>query len=381
MIPRLTVVVVMVMVMVMVMVDGGMGSDVGGGASREKQYPGLFHLLHDYIQHYSFKEVYFVVGSEDVELVRTGLTLFKKATTTTNSVINVTRDLHRLRSIVEAFPKRPLPVTAFQKGKSANSRPQLNGVTVYTKPIFVSTLSTVLDMYKWTQIEMSEAARKLTWLVVASTLDPLLSPQYYLPLDNLVTLAVWGDTQEKKRSFSGGHVQFWEVYQPTQSLPHRAILIGHYPLPPQQSPVGVQMSTMRDFGEGSAIPSYPSENYAYRRINLTGLHLRCLTATWEPFAYNTREEETGEQERGRRGDLRIGGFMGEMFNLLSITLNFTYTCKSSPDGEFGDLNGGRWSGLVGEMVKGRGDIIVTGLDSTPARSAVLDFCYPSGDIM
>ncbi|KAK4318349.1 hypothetical protein Pmani_010647 [Petrolisthes manimaculis] len=369
------------MVMVMVMVVGGMDSDVGGSASREKQYPGLFHLLLDYIQHYSFKEVYFVVGSEDVKMVRAALMLFKKATTTTttNSIIDVTRDLHRLRSIVEAFPKRPLPVTALQQGRSTNSRPDLNGVTVYTKPIFVSTLSTVLDMYKWTQIEMSEAARKLTWLVVASTFDPLLSPQYYLPLDNQVTLAVWGDTPEKKGSFSGGHVQFWEVYQPTQSLPHRAILIGHYPLPPQQFPVGVRKSTMMDSGEESAIPSYPSENYAYRRINLTGLHLRCLTETWEPFTHNTREEETGEQEGGRRGGLRIGGFMGEMFNLLSTTLNFTYTCKSSPDGEFGDLKGGRWSGLVGEVVEGRGDIIVTGLDSSPARSKVIDFCYPSGN--
>ncbi|KAK4298786.1 hypothetical protein Pmani_028896 [Petrolisthes manimaculis] len=85
-------------------------------------------------------------------MVRAALTLFKKATTTTttNSIIDVTPDLHRLRSIVEAFPKRPLPVTALQQGRSANSRPDLNGVTVYTKPIFVSTLSTVLDMYKWT---------------------------------------------------------------------------------------------------------------------------------------------------------------------------------------------------------------------------------------
>ncbi|KAK4287573.1 hypothetical protein Pmani_039357 [Petrolisthes manimaculis] len=364
----------------MVMLNGGMGSDVyGGGASREKQYPGLLHLLQDYIQHYSFKEVYFVVGSEDVEMVRAGLMLFKKATiTTTNSIIDVTRDLHRLRSIVEAFPNRPLPDTAFQQGRSVNSQPDLNGVTVYTKPIFVSTLSTVLDMYTWKKIEMSEAAKKLTWLVVASTFDSLLSPQYYLPLDNQVTLAVWGDIQEKKGSFSGGHIQFWEVYQPTKSLPHRAILIGHYPLPPQQSPVGVRKSTMRDSGKESTNPSYPSENYAYRRINLTGLHLRCLTETWEPFTHNTREEETGEQEGGRRGGLRIGGFMGEMFNLLSITLNFTYTCKSSPDGEFGDFKSGRWSGLVGEVVEGRADIIVTILDSTPARSKVLDFCYPSG---
>lgn len=87
-------------------------------------------------------------------------------------------------------------------------------------------------------------------------------------------LAVWGSPQQRKEgAVDDGVVQFWEVYQPTSTLPHRTLSIGHFPLPTQS------ISSMRNPGGESAVPLFPSENFAFRRKDLTGLHLRCLTET------------------------------------------------------------------------------------------------------
>lgn len=79
-----------------------------------------------------------------------GMTLLRKASTQTfNNFIDVTKDLERLRSLVE-----PIPAEASRMlGRgSSNGSPQVKRMPVYAKPVFVSTMSTVLDLYTLSQV-------------------------------------------------------------------------------------------------------------------------------------------------------------------------------------------------------------------------------------
>ena len=52
-------------------------------------------------------------------------------------------------------------------------------------------------------------------------------------------------------------------------------------------------------------------------------------------------------------------------------------CHPAPDRQWGAVDDeGSWSGMVGEMLAGKGDIIVATLDNTLARGRVLDFLAP-----
>ncbi|XP_076063836.1 uncharacterized protein LOC143038484 isoform X2 [Oratosquilla oratoria] len=112
---------------------------------------------------------------------------------------------------------------------------------------------------------------------------------------------------------------------------------------------------------------YPPLEMFLRRRNLTGLHLRCVTESWIPFS---------ENRRLANGTTKIGGILEDVFEQMSIILDFTYTCRQPEDHEFGVFDNGSWSGLMGELVEGRADVAVASLDNTYHRTQYVDFPTP-----
>lgn len=78
------------------------------------------------------------------------------------------------------------------------------------------------------------------------------------------------------------------------------------------------------------------------------------------------------------------GFCMDLLKELSKTINFTYSLALSPDGMFGNYiiknnsAGGRkeWTGLIGELVGDRADMIVAPLTINPERAEFIEFSKP-----
>lgn len=74
----------------------------------------------------------------------------------------------------------------------------------------------------------------------------------------------------------------------------------------------------------------------------------------------------------------------DLLKELSKKINFTYSLALSPDGQFGDFlmkntsGSGKkeWSGLIGELVQERADLIVAPLTINPERAEFIDFSKP-----
>lgn len=76
------------------------------------------------------------------------------------------------------------------------------------------------------------------------------------------------------------------------------------------------------------------------------------------------------------------GYCMDLLKSLSQKLNFTYTLYQVQDGQYGTfdfVNGStykRWSGMVGDLVRGVADMIIAPLTITPERSMEIDFTKP-----
>ncbi|XP_064488877.1 glutamate [NMDA] receptor subunit 1-like isoform X2 [Ornithodoros turicata] len=76
------------------------------------------------------------------------------------------------------------------------------------------------------------------------------------------------------------------------------------------------------------------------------------------------------------------GYCIDLLKSLSQKLNFTYTLYQVQDGQYGTydfVNGStykRWSGMVGDLVRGVADMIMAPLTITPERSIDIDFTKP-----
>ncbi|XP_047490124.1 probable glutamate receptor [Penaeus chinensis] len=111
----------------------------------------------------------------------------------------------------------------------------------------------------------------------------------------------------------------------------------------------------------------PHEDVASRRTNLTGLHVRCLSLESQPSIFT---EKVGNRT------VKISGWMADLWEEIRVLSNFTYTCRTPLDGEWGapKARAGEWSGMVGELDQRTSDVIVAPLDHTQARSRVVDYC-------
>lgn len=50
-------------------------------------------------------------------------------------------------------------------------------------------------------------------------------------------------------------------------------------------------------------------------------------------------------------------------------------CERSPDGTWGTLRDGAWTGMLGQLIKGEGDVALAPLDRTYPRSQVVSFVF------
>ena len=73
--------------------------------------------------------------------------------------------------------------------------------------------------------------------------------------------------------------------------------------------------------------------------------------------------------------------LNNIFMLRSKNFSiFSVNCKEPEDKQFGAVKNGKWTGMVGDIIEERAQIIVAGLDHTYARSQVVDFCFALRDI-
>lgn len=80
------------------------------------------------------------------------------------------------------------------------------------------------------------------------------------------------------------------------------------------------------------------------------------------------------------------GYCIDLLKALSTSINFTYDLALSPDGQFGhymlkNLSSTmgvkkEWTGLIGELVNERTDLIVAPLTINPERAEFIEFSKP-----
>uniref|UniRef100_A0A8D8LK52 Glutamate [NMDA] receptor subunit 1 n=1 Tax=Cacopsylla melanoneura TaxID=428564 RepID=A0A8D8LK52_9HEMI len=129
-------------------------------------------------------------------------------------------------------------------------------------------------------------------------------------------------------------------------------------------------------------------------------HLKVLTIDEKPFVYVRTLNNEGEtckddeiqcphfNSSESMDDVKMlccKGFCMDLLRELSKTINFTYSLALSPDGQFGSYiiknttgGGGKkeWTGLIGELVNERADMIVAPLTINPERAEFIEFSKP-----
>ncbi|XP_034949812.1 glutamate [NMDA] receptor subunit 1 [Chelonus insularis] len=122
-------------------------------------------------------------------------------------------------------------------------------------------------------------------------------------------------------------------------------------------------------------------------------HLKVLTIEEKPFVYvRSTEDECAQDEipcpHFNATDNNITrkycckGYCIDLLKQLSKNINFTYSLALSPDGQFGSYvtkdTGGKkeWTGLIGELVNERADMIVAPLTINPERAEFIEFSKP-----
>ncbi|XP_064119171.1 glutamate receptor ionotropic, kainate glr-3-like [Macrobrachium nipponense] len=346
------------------------------GTKDNKGYPCLTEFLLDYLQHYSYTEIHIVVYQQDQKILEKAfLSLLRSGITAT---------------VVMLRPSGVIPVASSGDGTEGSTMLPKNFafLTSGEMPVFLTTFGTISSLQDAFDWSFSRASREATWVFIGQDMKSFLSKDSYFPLDNKIIFAQWNNQNNSRTA----KIDLWEAYQAAPHLTKIATKVGYWGSPLRHnsnpssssfgSPPAFKLTTLDRGANSTNVPEekkketgadyfFPSGNIEPRRNDLTGLHIRCLTDTWEPFTDNQPDAEYG---------VKIGGFMGQSFDVIRDLLNFTYTCRQAPDRQFGDKINGSWTGLVGELLNGRGDVIVTALDSTYERTQVIDFCLPSGVI-
>ncbi|ESO96399.1 hypothetical protein LOTGIDRAFT_159803 [Lottia gigantea] len=96
---------------------------------------------------------------------------------------------------------------------------------------------------------------------------------------------------------------------------------------------------------------------------LNGRVFRVVTKIWPP--YTIRKNETV-----------FDGLCIELLEIISQTLNFSYTIRLSPDGQWGLNDRGNWTGLIGCLVRKEADLMVAAIGISKEREDVMDFTFP-----
>jgi ABC-type amino acid transport substrate-binding protein len=70
------------------------------------------------------------------------------------------------------------------------------------------------------------------------------------------------------------------------------------------------------------------------------------------------------------------GYIPDMMEKIGAKLNQKYKLRLVGDGRYGAVEGGRWSGMIGEVKDGSADLAAAPITISSQRSAVVDFTEP-----
>ncbi|XP_049955741.1 glutamate [NMDA] receptor subunit 1 isoform X2 [Schistocerca serialis cubense] len=139
---------------------------------------------------------------------------------------------------------------------------------------------------------------------------------------------------------------------------------------------------------------WPGATHAKPEGFMIPTNLKVLTIEEKPFVYVrelvhegdtcTPEEIPCPHFNSTEEVFCCKGFCMDLLRELARNINFTYNLTLSPDGQFGSYiiknssAGGKkeWTGLIGELVNDRADMIVAPLTINPERAEFIEFSKP-----
>jgi len=107
---------------------------------------------------------------------------------------------------------------------------------------------------------------------------------------------------------------------------------------------------------------------ALGQISLRGTHIKVTTVTNRPFIMRVPNLIKGERY--------YEGFLVDMLYKLSTVLGFTFTIHENPEGRYGGYFGGKWNGMIAEVMNGTADIALADISITAKREEPVDFTHP-----
>jgi len=106
---------------------------------------------------------------------------------------------------------------------------------------------------------------------------------------------------------------------------------------------------------------------ALGQTTLRGTEVKVTTVTHRPFVMMPNNLSSGE---------RYEGFLVDMLNELSTMIGFTFTIHDNPDQSYGTYVGGKWNGMIAEVMSGAADIALADMSITAKREEAVDFSHP-----
>ena len=82
------------------------------------------------------------------------------------------------------------------------------------------------------------------------------------------------------------------------------------------------------------------------------------------------------------GAAKYEGFNLDLLRSLSQQLKFKYELELATDGGYGSYNktSGKWSGMIGDLLAQKADLVLADLTITHEREQVMDFTMPFMDL-
>ncbi|XP_071549673.1 probable glutamate receptor [Panulirus ornatus] len=309
---------------------------VGGGEQDSPGWTGIDKFIMDYVLRWGAKSLHFLyLPEEDGE---------RYVATVRAVVFRMARD-RGLRAYVLS-----------NLGQSAG---QLYRHVPSGHSLLVASLRTDHHVHLLSQVLSEAQAVRYHWLLLVDRDSHHLLHQLFLPHNNQVQVASIGSNSSQ--------VELWEQYQVAPGLRRHSALVGRW----EAAPVGTYLLEPNASRGGQIKKGVWGTFLTYkhsRRPDMTGLHLRCLSEEWPPFTF---------VEYLPDGKVRVSGVLKELWNILQQRFNFTYECRRSPDGEWGgQRKDGSWTGMIGELVAGRADLVLGSVDQTTIRSQVVHYSHP-----
>ncbi|XP_067682378.1 glutamate receptor ionotropic, kainate 2-like isoform X4 [Haliotis asinina] len=149
------------------------------------------------------------------------------------------------------------------------------------------------------------------------------------------------------------------MHQATNSCSEgHLVTLLHQPTSRQWSPVGYVGKSGQ-----MIVPAaiFPNKNYGFNKRKL-----QIVTILLYPFA----------MKNSTLGNDTYTGICLDLLQELAATFNFTYEVSEPPDGEYGRIFNGSWTGVVGLLERREVDMAVAPLTVTQEREKVMDFVYP-----